>query len=94
VDRRDLATGVLHRVLEGVARDPLAGGARDDLDALGGVRADAMLDPGVQVLGVLADDDEIDVLVARLDALHGQRRADVGVQLERLAQPHVHGAEP
>ena len=33
------------------------------------VRADHVLDAGVEVLGVLADDDEVDVLVAGLEAL-------------------------
>ena len=61
---------LLDRVLEGVARDPLRRRAGDDLDALGRVGPDAVLDAGVQVLGVLADDDQVDVVVARLDALH------------------------
>ena len=34
----------------------------------GGLALGLVLDPGVEVLGVLADDDEIDVLVARADA--------------------------
>ena len=34
---------------------------------LRGVRPDHVLDAGVEVLGVLADDDEVDVLVARLE---------------------------
>ena len=93
VDGGDLAAAVLHRVLERVARDPLRRGARDDLDALRRVRPDPVLDPGVQVLGVLAHDDQVDVVVAGLDALHRPRRTDVGVQLERLAQPDVDGAE-
>ena len=68
VDGGDLVPAVRDRVLEGVAGDPLGRGTGDDLDALGGVGADHVLDAGVQVLGVLADDDQVDVLEARLDA--------------------------
>ena len=75
VDGRDLAPAVGDGVVEGEAGDPLRRGAGDDLDALRGVGADHVLDAGVQVLGVLADDDEVDVLVARLEALDRARRA-------------------
>ena len=93
VDRRDLAAAVGDGVLEGEARDPLGGGAGDDLDALGGVLADHVLDAGVEVLGVLADDHEVDVVVARLEALDGAGGPEVGVQAEDLAQGHVDAAE-
>ena len=86
VHGRDLVPAVGDRVIEGEARDPLGCGAGDDLDALGGVGTDPVLDARVQVLGVLADDDQVDVLVARLDALHRPRRAQVRVQVERLAE--------
>ena len=86
VDGRHLVPAVGDRVLEGVSGDPLGRGAGDDLDALGGVGADHVLDAGVQVLGVLADDDQVDVLVARLDASHRLGRSQVGVQPEGLAK--------
>ena len=86
---RPLAT----RVVEGVAGDPLGRRPGDDLDALGGVGPDHVLDPGVQVLGVLADDHEVDVLVARVEALHRAGRADVGVQPEGLAEGDVDAPE-
>ena len=94
VDGRDLAPAVRHRVLEGVAGDPLGRRAGDDLDALGGIGADHVLDAGVQVLGVLADDDQVDVVVARFDADHRLRRPEVRVQAERLAEPDVDAPEP
>ena len=50
--------------------------------------------PGVQVLRVLADDHEVDVLVARLEALDAAGRPEVRVQPERLAERHVDAAEP
>ena len=89
VDRRDGAAAVGDGVLEGVAGDPLRGLAGDDLDALRGVAADAVLDPRVEVLGVLAHDHQVDVLVARDEALHRPGGADVGVEAEGLAQRHV-----
>ena len=58
-----------------------------------GVRPDHVLDAGVQVLGVLADDDEVDVLVAGLETLHGARRAEVRVQAQRLAERDVDAPE-
>ena len=85
---------VRDRVLEGEAGDPLRRGAGDDLDALGGVAADHVLDAGVEVLGVLADDDEVDVLVAGLEALHRAGGPEVGVEVERLAERDVDAPEP
>ena len=52
-----------------------------------------MLDAGVQVLGVLADDHEVDVLVAGLEALDGASGPEVRVQAERLAQRDVDAPE-
>ena len=89
VHGRDLAPAVGDRVVEREAGDPLRGGPRDDLDALRGIEADHVLDAGVQVLGVLADDDEIDILEAALHPFHRAGRAQVGVQVQRLAERHV-----
>ena len=88
-----LLAAVRDGVLEGEAGDPLRRGPGDDLDALGGVGADHVLDPGVEVLGVLADDDEVDVLVARVEALDRARRAQVRVEAERLAERDVDAPE-
>ena len=54
---------------------------------------DHVLDAGVQVLGVLADDDEVDVLVAGLETLDRARRAEVRVQAQRLAERDVDAPE-
>ena len=89
-----LLPAVGDRVLEGVAGDPLGRRAGDDLDALGGILADHVLDAGVEVLGVLADDDQVDVVVAEVEALHRAGRAHVGVQVERLAERDVDAPEP
>src|SRR5438132_746059 len=81
-------------VVEGVLDDPLAPLAGDDGDALGGVVVvvDVMLDAGIQALGVLADDDEVDSAVARLDAGEAAGGANVGVEVELLAEGHVGAA--
>ena len=93
VHGRDLAPAVGDRVLEREAGDPLRGLAGDDLDALRGIPADAVLDARVQVLGVLPDDDEVDAVEAADDALHRAGRPQVRVQPQRLAERHVDAAE-
>ena len=75
VDGRHLVAAVGDRVLEGEPGDPFGRLAGDDLDALGGITADHVLDAGVEVLGVLADDDQVDVLVAGFDARPSTWRA-------------------
>ena len=67
--RRPLVAGQL----EGEPDDPLGRRPRDEPQALDHAGHDLVLQPGVQPLGVLADDDEIDVLVRRL---HARQRAD------------------
>ena len=76
----------LHRVLERVADDLLAARARDQLEALNDLRALLILDAGVEVLLVLADDDHVHLRVLGLDVrMVGDARPDVGVEAERLA---------
>jgi len=89
VDGRDLVAAVRDGVLEREPGDPLGRGPGDDLDALRRIRPDHVLDPGVEVLGVLPDDDQIDVVVAGFDALHRPGRPEVGVEAERLAERDV-----
>ena len=64
---------------------------RDDL--LGRFAARLVLDARVQVLGVLAHDDDVDAVVARADARIRLAGADAGVELELVAERDVHGAE-
>ena len=56
-------------------------------------RALLELDPRVEVLGVLADDDEVDVVVAGAHARVGLAGPHRHVEVELLAERHVHGAE-
>jgi hypothetical protein len=52
-----------------------------------------VLEAGVQVLRVLAHDDEIDVGEAALDARQVADRPQVRVQVERLPEPDVDAGE-
>ena len=56
-------------------------------------RADLVLDPRVEILGRLADDHDVDVLVPRADAGVALARAHLGVEVEALSQRDVDRAE-
>ena len=60
---------------------------------LGLFRALLVLDPGVEVFGVLADDDQVDFVETRSHARIGLARADLPVEVEALAEGDVHGPE-
>ncbi len=82
------------RVVEGELRDARRRRLGDDLQALDHARHHLVLEPGVEVLGVLADDDEVDVLVARRHRRDVPHRPQVGVEVERLAQPTLTLVKP
>ena len=52
--------GLVGRVLEGEARDPSRGAGGYYFDALDHARRDLMLDSGVEVLGILANHNQVD----------------------------------
>src|SRR5690606_2456701 len=89
VDDGDLLALVSTRVLEGEAGDASGGPLRDDLDRLDHAGDDDVLEPRIQALGVFANDHEVDVFVAALDARDALDRPQVGVEVERLAQADV-----
>src|SRR5918994_2124354 len=66
VDDSDVLAALFFRPLEGHPADALGALAGDDLDRLRRVLAHGMLHAGVEVLSVLAVDDDVDVLVRRL----------------------------
>ena len=82
------------RVLERELRDARRRPLRDDLQALDDARHDFVLEPGVEVLGVLADDDQVDALEPRRHARQVPDRPQVRVEIERLAQADVDAGEP
>ena len=54
---------------------------------------DLVLEARIQILGVLPDDDQIDVLETARDAWQVLDGPQVGVEVERLAQADVHARE-
>src|SRR5262249_31047571 len=64
---------------------------RDDL--LGFGRVQVVFDTRIEVLGVLADDHDVNVLVAGADALVGFAGTNTGVEVQFLAEGDVDGAE-
>src|SRR5262249_22296567 len=64
VDSGDLFAPVGLGVEEGEAPDPQAGRLGDDLQALDDAGDDDVFQAGVEVFAVLADDDQVDVVVA------------------------------
>ena len=66
----------------------------DDLEALDDAGHDLVLDPGVEVFGVLANDDQVDALEPAGNAGDVLDRPKIGVETQRLAQPDVDAGEP
>ena len=90
---RSLDGDGLERDARVAVREPRAV-ALDPLDQLLGLRgALLVLDPRVEVLGVLAHDDEVDVLKARAHSGVGLARPHLPEQVERFAEAHVDRAE-
>jgi hypothetical protein len=80
-------------VREGELGDPGRGARGDDLQALHHAGHDFMFEAGVEVLGVLAHDHEIDRAEASRRMRQRPDRAEVRVEIQRLAQADVHAGE-
>ena len=78
-------------VLEGEAQDPFTRLSRDELDGLHDAVDDDVLDAGVLALGVLSDEDRVDVVVGCLVARDTLTRPHVGEQVEGAAEGEVEG---
>src|SRR6185369_10067935 len=91
VHERDALALVAAGELERVAHDALRAVARDHRDRLRRhpPRPDVVLDARVDVLGVLAHHDEVDVVVAARHARDGAHRPHVGEEIEVLPERHV-----
>lgn len=89
VDNADLLAANLVGLLEGEAQDALRRLPGDELDALNNTVDHDMLDTRVLALGVLADQDGVDVIVRCLEA--GDRAAgpQVGEEVECAAESKV-----
>ena len=81
-------------IVERELRDARGGFERDDLKALDDTGHHFVLESRIQILGILADDDEVHAVVARGDRRNVPNRPQVGEELQRLAQADVHAREP
>ncbi len=96
MDHRDLASTPPPGEVVGESHHPAGFRTGDHAAQLGAlaVVADGLADTGVDALDVLPHRDDVDVLVAGVYAGQRQGRADVGVQVEVLAQGDVDRGEP
>jgi hypothetical protein len=76
-------------VLEGIAQNALRGLLGDELDALHDAVDYHVLDARVLALGVLTDQDSINIVVGRLVAGDGLAGSDVGEKIKGPAQGEV-----
>lgn len=89
VHSADLLPANVAGVLEGVSQNALRGLAGDELDALDNAIDYNVLDTRVFSLGVLTDQDSVDVVVGGLVAGDGSAGADVGEEVEGTAESEV-----
>lgn len=89
VDSAHLLAANVACVLEGVAEDALRGLARDELDALHDAVNNDVLDARVLALGVLTDQNSVDVVVRGLEADDAPAGAHVGEEVEGTAESKV-----
>ncbi len=94
VNGGDSLAPVSPRVGERKLHDPRRCALGDDLQALDHARHHLMLEACIEILGVLAHDDQVDPGIPRVDPGQVPHRAEVGVEVERLAQPDVDAREP
>ena len=93
VDCRDLFAPVFAGIVKCKAADLLARGAGDELDAVGDLVVQHILDALVEILGVLAHDDKVHIVKAGRYARQRVHRAQVCIGGKALAQLHIDAAE-
>lgn len=91
MDNADLVAADLLGVLEGEAQDTLTSLAGDELDALDDTVNNDVLNARVFTLGVLSDQDGVDVVVGGLVASDGSARTQVGKEVEGSSEGKVKG---
>ena len=89
VNSADLLPANVAGVLEGVSKNALRGLAGDKLYALDDTIDDNVLNAGVFPLGVLTDQDGVDVVVGGLEALDGPAGTNVGEEVEGATEGQV-----
>lgn len=95
MDGGDLLAAIEAGIFEGVFSDADGGGTGDDLEAGDDVGDHFVFEAGVEIFSVFAEDDEVDgdVLEAGFDAGEGVDGADVGEEIEFLAEGDVDALE-
>lgn len=78
-------------VMESVSSDSLGSLVGDELDGLNDPGDELVLDTRVLPLGVLSDEDRVDVIVRGLVTLDRDTRSDVGEQVEGSSEGEVEG---
>lgn len=89
VDDADLGAANGLSLLEGEAENALRGLAGDELDALDNTIDNNVLNARVFTLGVLTDEDGVDVVVGGLEAGNRAARTQVGKEVEGTAERQV-----
>lgn len=80
-------------ILKGIFSNPLRAELCHHLKALDNARNDLVLEAGVFALGVLPNDDDVDVVVAGGEALKVEAVDKGGVEIEVLAELDVEGVD-
>lgn len=78
-------------MLERKSENPFAGVLGDQLDALYDTFDDDVLDAGILSLGVLTDQDGVDVVISSLVTGNGAAGTNVGEEVEGTAESEVKG---
>ena len=89
VDGVNFLAAVFLGVLEGELGDAGGGDFGDDFQAFDDAGNDFVLEAGVEIFGVFADQDDVDVFKSRFHAGEILHRAEVGVEIQSLAQGDV-----
>lgn len=91
VDNADLLLVDGLRVLEGETEDTLGSLLGNELDALDDAVNDDVLNAGIFTLGVLTDENGVDVVVGGLVASNGLAGTQVGEKVESTTESQVQG---
>jgi hypothetical protein len=94
VRERDPAAALVLRVVEGEARDRRRGLAAHHLHRHGHAWHHEVLEARVEPLGVLPDDDQVDVAPGRVDAGEALDRPEAGIEVQLLPERDVDAREP
>ena len=93
VDSVNLLAAMLFRIIKRRLRNPRRPLPRDDLERLRNVRIDHHLQPRIQVLGVLAKNDQVNIRVVRLEPRQRLHRPEIRVEVKLLTHRHVNRRE-